>query len=248
MYDGIVIKFLPIIAIILVVGGFIAFRGSLIKTSPTTVSEPQPVPDVPPSLFSDTSNSSTDDRLKTLEGAVAALLKQTGGVSSTQPTGQPLGDSARVKLLETEVADLQQRLLQLQSTGSIQATASPHVPVYIPLGDSGSTNDNIGTDWFLADGFEANINPTDYPGYTSMQLEVSMRVVSSLSGVGYARVYNYTDGSSIASSDVSTSADKYSLVTSSGFKLPAGKKSYRLQIKSVAYDAFISNARIRVNF
>lgn len=154
---------------------------------------------------------------------------------------------ARVKSLESAVTSLQTQLNQQNQTTQTTTTqtASKKSPVYIPLGSGGQWNDQ---NWFALTSYEASIDPAEYEGYLSMQLEVNMRLVQA-AGKAYARLYNVTDGSEIASSEVSTESDKSVLLTSTSFKLPAGRKTYRLQVKSTyGFNIELQTARIKVSF
>ena len=88
----------------------------------------------------------------------------------------------------------------------------------------------------------------DYSGYTSMQFEANIQIFQI--GTAYARVSNKTDGTSILSSEISTTSTSYTSVSSAKFNLPGGKKDYQLQLKSqiTGYAASVQNARIKVNF
>lgn len=238
------IKFLPLIIVILLfLGGLYYFRARSVSPTPSL--------GVP---FSQTSSSNltssqttTEERLKTLEEAVTYLLKQNGKsdkATSQLSAGEGNFDPTienRLKLLETTVGDLKQKVL-------VTPTVSPNSkkpPVYIPLGGNWTTSDKTG---LVLPQFKADIDPSEYSGYTSMVLEVNMRLTQQ-SGTLYANLYNVTDSSDVASSQISTASDQYNLYSSWTFTLPAGKKTYSLKIKtSNSVDANIQMARIKVNF
>lgn len=184
-----------------------------------------------------------------------AQVSQPPKPTATPPVINPAGSAlsnlsaieTRVKNLETAVTNLQTQLNQQSQPGQAAPTASSpkRSPVYIPLGSGGQWNDQ---NWLSLTSYEVSVDPAEYDGYSNMQLEVNMRLVQA-AGKAYARLYNVTDGSEITSSEVSTESDKSALLTSSTFKLPAGKKTYRLQIKSTyGFNIELQTARIKVSF
>lgn len=238
------IKLLPIgLVVILMVSALVYFRffrnsadfaGDI---SPTSLLQTLP----------QSSSGSTDSRLKAAEDSITILAKKL--VSLTQSDTNLEG---RVKTLENQVNQLKSSTSQVQTTTQTSATtpaptsvATKKSPLYIPLSSGGSANDQ---NWYTIAGYEASIDPADYPGYTSMQLEVSLRLVEP-TGTAYARVYNATDNSAVSSSEASTTSSTIVLTSSSGFTLPAGRKTYRMQTKSSNnIEIQLQNARIKVNF
>lgn len=186
-------------------------------------------------------------RFKSLEEKVQKLGEITQVAQST--TIYDL-----VKNLEKAVEDLKSRVSKLEQTPpppqppqQPQATQSPtnKAPLYIPLGSSGATQ---ALDWTSISSNEVVIDPADYATYSNMYLELSLRAFQG-NGKAHARLFNKTDGTALISSEVSTSNQDYTLLTSSGFKLPSGKKTYILQLKSLTgYEATAQFARIKVTF
>ncbi|GEM_PF-1697959 len=189
--------------------------------------------------------ATTEDRIKSLEDTVTKLVPQ---VNSLKPSGSPVASSldSRLVTLETAMTDLKARVSALEKvTPAAPATSGSKSPLYIPLGASGGPWTDV--NWYTLNEYQASINPDNYSGYSSMQLEVNFRLGESAS-TGYARLYNVTDGSAITS-EVTTTSPNFGLQTSGIFKLPSGQKTYTLQIKSSASkDLFVQSARIKVNF
>lgn len=242
------IKLLPIAAIVLLLLGslyYLRFRNS---GSSTTVPFLPALSSITPSPVP--TSDSLAERIRVLETAVTYLLKQAGKSDSTAgklsdniQNTQSLDPTfeSRLKLLETTTADLKASL----SVTPVQVTVAKKVPVYIPLGTTWITNDQDG---LVLPQFEVNINPADYAGYTSMTLEVNMRLEQKI-GTAYAEVYNNTDQSTISNSQASTTLETYGTVASGNFQLANGVKTYRLKAKSSGGAQMnIQMARIRVNF
>lgn len=245
LYDKNMVKVLPILLVILL-AGTLYFRSTFslpfISQNQTKDSSISVLPALPDG------QGSSEDRINTLEKALTLVIQKVNELNSK--TANSSGDS--IKSLESTVASLQNKVVQLEQklTGApvptpTSTTSSKKSVVYIPLGSSSS--DNYHNYRFLP-GFEASLDPADFPGYSSMQIEVNMRLIESL-GRGYASLLNYTDNQTLSASEVSTTSTSYVLLASSGFTLPVGKKNYRLQLKTTeGSQLYIQNARIKVNF
>lgn len=193
------------------------------------------------SASSEDEQSSLAGRVKELEFAVSDLLKQKTNTTTTNTTSL----DTKVKTLETSINDLTIRIAKLEGSPAPAASSTSKSPAYISLAASGSSP--VG-DWTTISGTIVTIDTADYPGYTSMQFESNIQVFQT--GTAYARISNKTDGTSVLSSEISTTSTSYTNLTSSTFSLPGGKKDYQLQLKSqiTGYAASVQNARIKVNF
>lgn len=171
--------------------------------------------------------------------------------SSLEPEGSPSDTTtnAKVDILEKRITALEAKIKDKISpvVASPSPTTNPKVvkELFIPIGSSA---DQIGsTDWVDWNGLTFSLDPANYPGYTSMQLEANLRL--NAGGIAYARIYNSNDSLPISSSDVTTTSTVYSLVNSGQFSLPTGKKVYKIQGKSSSGDTiFIQNIRLRVSY
>lgn len=171
-------------------------------------------------------------------------------VSSPNLAGSLTSNSAdliiRIKSLEDKVLALEQKIGTTASPSPSTSTTVTKFPTqYIPLGIDSQTNDQNGV---ALDNYEINLDPAEFPGYTSMQLEVTLKL-SEASGTLSSSLYNYTDRSEIQYSSVSTTSTNYLSLVSSTFKLPAGKKVYRIWAKSTnGFLGYIQSARLKVNY
>jgi hypothetical protein len=151
----------------------------------------------------------------------------------------------RIKSLEDKVKSLEQKVSISPSASPTSATSTKLPVQYIPLGIDAQTNDQNGT---TLDTYEISLDPAEFPGYTSMQLEVVMKL-SEANGTLSANLYDYTDNAVIQYSDVSTTSINYSTKISSTFKLPATRRNYRVWAKSSAgFLGYIHSARLKVNY
>ncbi len=176
-----------------------------------------------------------EERVKALEDAVVSIRAELKSMPSSSPDTQ----NTNININE-RIAALEKAMQEAKN----QQIVSKSPSLYIPLGSGGTAGDKA---WSSVPGYEVSLDPADYPGYSGMQLEVNFRMLE-IAGVGMARLYNQTDNQA-ASGELSIAADNFSLQTTPSFKLPSGKKTYRLQIKSTyGANLEIQNARIKVYY
>lgn len=236
------IRLLPFILIpVLIVAGAGFWRYQSTKQSLTTPKTEQTAAqkglmEVPKSLPA----ASLDDRVKSLEDSVNKLIVQLNLLkTSPQPTSS---STSALDDVQSATTELKARVSALEKTPAV--VTSSKSTVYIPLGAGGSWG---AQDWYTLSEYEVSLDPSSFPGYTSMNLEVNFRLTEA-AGTASIRLYNVTDNSAM-SGQVDTTSTNYSLQTTSSFNLPAGKKTYRLQVKSSqSTNMYVQFARIRVNF
>lgn len=235
------IRILPFILIpILILGGLGYWRYVSSKpklTTPQTQTEEQPI-EVPKTL----PQASLDDRVKSLEDLSVKLATQINNLKSPTPQSS---SASNTKNIEAQITELKARVSALEKATPAPAASTQSV-VYIPLGaTSGLWGTN--SDWLTASEYQISLDPSSYPSYTGMNLEVVFRLIES-SGVGSARLFNATDNSVVSSSQVDTSSSTYVLQSSGSFKLATGTKTYKLQVKTTGKEMYIQSARLKVNF
>lgn len=242
------IKLLPLVVLVAVVLGVFVYFNYFKQGSPQNLVQ---------SLETQV-DKNYEQRIKTLEGAVLELASKVG-VSTSVSSSNGAKDSqssatnteSRLNNLEVGVSDLQGRVKKLEGGASANLSSSPQTqtkspPVYIlSLGSGDSTK---ALDWTVANNIDITVDPANFPGYTSMQLEAQIKVLSG-NGKVFARLYDSSAGTAVLSSEVSTAAENFSWVSSQTFTLGSGKKTYKFQIKTLTgYEASIQAARIKVNF
>lgn len=240
------IKYLPVaVLIFLLIGTFFYLRSrmepakSSVNYQPVTV---QAMPD----------NATPEEKIKILEQSIQLLAAEIGKTNTnlsslTGSDPSPALIETRLKNLETSVNSLKADIASLKSSSTQPAptSSSKKSPSYIPLGSGGTSTDK---NYYSLGGYQVSTDPADYPGYTGMQLEATLNLNEAVGTIN-ARLYNSTDNSAVGNSNVSTSSTTAVLLSSSGFTLPSGRKTYVLQVQSTeGYQTNIQNARIRVNF
>ncbi len=247
-------KFVPIIVAILIMVGLIVYVRVVVFNANSHQDTGNVLQDVT-SGQTLSSNAPLTDRVSKIELVLVEIAQQIQNlknqVSTLQGQNQqaiPANLDSRLQLLETTVADLNSHVSVLEGTPVPQSTSTvstTHSVVYMPLWGSGSvTSSTWSTDY---NSYDITIDPGDYPGYTSMQLQVELESYQG-SGTSYAELQNTTDGTSVLSSLVSTSSYYYTLATSSTFTLPS-KGTYRLALKNnTGYQTLFQNARLKINY
>lgn len=241
LYDIYVIKLLPFVLLaLLILGGLGYWRFFAAKQSletPKTADVSQEPVEVPKTL----PDASLEDKVKSLEETLTSVVKKINATPIPQ-TDSSL--DSRLKNVEALITELKARVSSLENTPPQPVVTTQRATTYIPLGAGGSW---APTDWLSLNEYEISLNPDNYPGYSGMTLEVTFRLVEA-AGTGSVRLYNVTD-SSATSGQLDTTSSTFALKQSASFKIPAGTKTYKLQVKSTANkDLFIQSARIKVNF
>ncbi|MDO8576757.1 MAG: hypothetical protein Q7R82_00260 [Candidatus Daviesbacteria bacterium] len=244
------IRLLPFILIpVLIIAGLGYWRFVVSKPSVTTASpvssqvQDSELVEVPKTL----PQATVEDRVKSLEDTITKLVPQVNSLKSSSTETLVSGSlDSRLTNVESAVTDLRARVSALEKATPTTVSSGSKSPLYIPLGASGGPWSD--SNWYTLNEYQASINPDNYSGYSSMQLEVNFRMGES-GNTGSARLYNVTDSGAVSSSDVSTTSSNFGLQTSSTFKLPGGQKTYTIQIKSsTGKELFVQSARIKVSF
>lgn len=234
-----------VMGLLIIITGVIFFRSSFSNNSQTTVK-----PLLSQLVVPTPSSDKIEDRVRALEIVANTLIDEVKRLKTSSPTTQTAANNSDASL-EDRVTALETTLKSINIGTTITNTPAPTTTqnkgdIFIPLCAETNTSD---ANWTNTDiNCDVLLNPTDFLGYSSMQLEGNMRL-NQIIGTLYARLYNVTDNSAVNSSEISTTSEPYQLVTSSGFNLASGTKTYRLQLKSSSNTiGVIKNARIRVNF
>ncbi len=255
MYYKILIPGVIGLAVILVLIGFllswrnspkttktVSTQSSVNSADTTTSTAKTPAVSLPPLIANNASESALIARINDLSKQVAELK----------------GFDIKADNLEKQIDDLNRRLSKYENPTSYSVTSlSPAAsattttstnstvngPYYIyALGYGGSSNS---TDWTEVSTMNIAFDPSLYPGYKSLQLETYMHVRDG-NGKAFARLY--ASGTPATASEV-TSTNYQDEWVSGGTFTWNSKSTFTLQIKSLTgYDAYISNARIKVNF
>lgn len=248
-YVYMLLKILPVVLVVTLIGGGLVYYfrfykpGNLANTSTNTP------------IFNLSNSGTPDERITNLNEAMQGVLSDISKIkndfsSFTIQTTQKFASSeARLNTIEGSIKDLKSRVGILETKVSVSpsgqggTTVTP--PSYIPLGSGGSQGDR---NYLVVPGYVVTINPANYPGYSSMVLEVNANLVQNVGQANF-QLFNTTTNSAVSNSQVSTQATSNAFIQSNGFTVSAGSNTYVLQAQSTqGYTIQVQNARIRVNF
>lgn len=176
------------------------------------------------------------------------------------PAEPPLTRAELKDILEASLSAVNKRidnLGKIQQTLPVSSLVPTTAPVtttststgpkvsYVPIGYTGSGT--YSSDFGTVSGYETAIDPGNYPGYKKMVLEANFRIFQN--GTAEVRLFNKTDGVAILNSNLSTASQSYTTLSSGGFTLAGGSKTYTIQVKSsTGYSVDLQWARLRVDF
>lgn len=109
---------------------------------------------------------------------------------------------------------------------------------YIPIPGTGSTLQNVWTD---LPGTEFYISTDDYSGLIGAYFEANMKLLNG-NGLGYLRLFDVTTGIEVWGSEVSTSSQSFTSVSSAKMTIRSGNHLCRVQAKSLTADTTVFNS------
>ncbi len=114
---------------------------------------------------------------------------------------------------------------------------------YVPIPGTGSTVNNV---WTNLTGTDFYFNTADYPGLVEVYLEANVRLING-NGLAYFQLADITHGTGVQGSDLQTSAQTSTSVSSGKISFWAGKNLIRVQAKSLTADtAVFDGGRLKV--
>jgi hypothetical protein len=149
----------------------------------------------------------------------------------------------RITDLETEVADLKlasnssKTETKEVSIASTVNTKSRHVS-YVPISGGFS---QIAYDWTDVPASQFYFEKSDYPGLKEIKLESNMKLFNG-NGKAFVRLFDVTHGVALSGSQVETSSQSDTVVTSEAINFMNGKSLIKVQIKSLTADTTVFNS------
>jgi hypothetical protein len=114
---------------------------------------------------------------------------------------------------------------------------------YMPIPGSGNTLETKWTDISTTDFY---LTKSDYPGIKEIYFESNIRLFNG-NGFGYIRLFDVTHGVAIQGSEISTSSQKSTFVSSGKLNLYDGYNLYRIQAKSLTTDTtYFDSGRLKI--
>ena len=155
------------------------------------------------------------------------------------------GDECK-KYIDDKIAEIPEVIIPTTKP-AVQTKAVPKTKTrsvsYITISGSGSSNKN---DWADIAGTDFYLNTADYPGLVEIYFESNMKLFNG-NGMAYVRLYDITHGIGVQGSDVQTTSQISTLITSGKVSFWAGKNQIRVQAKSLTADtAVFDSGRLRI--
>jgi hypothetical protein len=122
-------------------------------------------------------------------------------------------------------------------------TAKTRTFLYIPIPGNGETLSNS---WVNINGTSFYFNTPDYPSLKEAYFEANLKLLNG-NGVAYLRLFDMTAGVEVWGSEINTSTQQFSFVSSGKLTLRSGNHQYQIQLKSLTADTAIFNsARLKL--
>lgn len=129
-----------------------------------------------------------------------------------------------------------------QSIPKIQKT---RIVSYLPISGNSQTTSNV---WENLAGTEFNLNTNDYPNLTEAYFEANIKLING-NGLAFVRLLDTTAGIEVWGSEIQSSGQSFSVVTSGKLTIRPGNHLYRVQAKSLTADTTVFNyGRIKLVF
>jgi len=106
---------------------------------------------------------------------------------------------------------------------------------YVPIPGSGNT---LNTSWTTIAGTDFYLSKGDYPGLTGIYFEANMKLVNG-NGIAYLRVYDMTHSIAVNGSEIQSSSQTSTFVTSGAISLWDGYNHYVIQARSLTADTTV---------
>ena len=145
--------------------------------------------------------------------------------------------------VDEKVSGLESMISQLSKNVSTDAVVAAPATVtkktktvtYLPISGSGST---LSTSWIDIPGTDFYMSKSDYPGLVGIYFEANMKLING-NGEAYLRLYDVTHGIAVSGSEISTSSQTSTFVTSGSLNFWSGYNNYRVQARSLTADTTV---------
>lgn len=186
-----------------------------------------------------------------LDAAVGFLVYQTVFPAPRQTTQNPEtgGETARTSGEEGCSGECRQ-YVDKKLAGEISITptltSAPQVPTptarakvksvsYVPIPGAGST---LETNWTVMAGTDFYLSKSDFPGLTEVYFEANVKLFNG-NGTAYVRIYDVTHGIAVVGSELATSSQTSTFLSSGKISFWEGFNHYQVQAKSLTADTTV---------
>lgn len=173
----------------------------------------------------------------------AELVKEEDVVDNGLEKPGFVCDDECKKVIQEEVQKIIITSTVITPTPSLAKKSVARNAFYYPIPGSGSTTN---TQWTDVAGSEFYLNISDFSGFKEAYLEVNMKLFNG-NGAAYARLYDITNSRAVDGSEVTTTSQTSTAVTSGKISIWRGNNKYKLQVKSLTSDTtVIESARMKI--
>lgn len=169
-----------------------------------------------------------------------------GGQDSEMIVNNECGDEcmAYINQAVSQLTPSQPEEEDVKPTQSVvKKTAKIKRVSYVPVPGSGSVLEN---DWTDITGTDFYLSKVDYPGYLEAYFEVSFKLFNG-NGIAYVRLFDVSNAIAVQGSEVSTSSQTSTFISSGNISLWEGNNLYRVQAKSLTADTTVfESARLKI--
>ncbi len=151
----------------------------------------------------------------------------------------------RVSALESMISDVSNILTNDNPVVAPTSVITKKIKTvtYFPISGSGST---LSTNWVDVSGTDFYLSKSDYPGLVGIYFEANMKLANG-NGEAYLRIYDVTHGIAVSGSEISTSNQISTFVTSGNLNFWSGYNNYRVQAKSLTADTTVfESGRLKI--
>lgn len=178
------------------------------------------------------------------------LTQEGSGVGSFgigENTSEFVCDEKCQKIIEDKVADLLPTYIPSITLKPVPTAVSTSVKTkfvsYIPIPGSGNTANTVWTD--LA-GTEFSFSVSDYVGFKEAYFEANIKLFNG-NGIGYVRLYDITNSRAVDGSEISTSSQISTAVSSGKVSLWLGNNRFKIQARSLTADTtYFESGRLKI--
>lgn len=180
---------------------------------------------------------------------IVSLQSQLTYVPATTPQAAPLVNDVCGKecrsAIEEIVSGSVATISALPKNTQVVQTTSKFQTTYIPLGSAFSTNK---TDWAGGTSSDFYLVKEDYGSNAYFSWEPSIKVGYG-GGKVSARIFDVTNGIAVDGSEVSTTSQSSTQISSGALNFWSGRNLYRVQIKSLnEWDVFYDSGRLKAYY
>lgn len=153
----------------------------------------------------------------------------------------------KVEEMQSEIEIIGENVNSISEVGEVAVPVSSVVKTksvsYLPIPGSGNV---LNTNWTDISGTDFYMSKSDYPGLVSINFEANLKLLNG-NGVAYLRIYDMTNAIGVSGSEISTSNQTSTFVSSSNINMWSGYNHYKVQARSLTADTTVfESGRLKI--